>query len=407
MRILILTQVFPPEFHPTAVMIEELWDYLRSQGEDVEVVTGFPHHPHGRVYPGYSKSLWMRDPDFEGEVLRTWHMTTESRDVASRATVLLSQALGNLVGALTIRRPDIVLVYGPPLLGPTCAALVSRFHGARFVNVIYDIYPDIAVESGHLTNPAVIAGARMAERLQHAAAHRTVVLSPGFKRSLMAKGVPEERLEVIPLWLDPDEIQPMERDNAWRQEQEIPADKFVVLYAGTVGLVSGAAIVAEAAHLLREREEILFVFNGEGGARPDLEARAAELGLTNMRFLPFQPRERLPEVQATADVGLVTLFPGRGRTSVPSKVLGYMAAGRPVLASVDADSDTGREVVDHGLGIVVPPGDPRALADGVLRLADDAALGRRLGKAARVRMEQAYARDAVLGRYHQMLRATI
>ncbi len=403
MRILILTQVFPPEYAPAGVMVDELCDFLRAQGESVQVVTGFPHHPHGRVYPGYKKSLYLRDPDHDGEVLRTWHITSPRKDIATRATVLLSQALGNLVGALTVQRPDIVIVYGPPLLGPTCAALVSRFHRARFVNVIFDIYPDIAVETGHLTNPAIIGAARLAEQLQHVAAHRTVVLSEGFRRSMLDKGVPDERLEVIPVWLDPDEISPMDRDNAWRREQGIPLDKFVVLYAGTIGLVSGATIVAEAADMLREREDILFVFNGEGGVRPEVEQRAAALGLSNMRFMPFQPRERLPEVQATADVGLVTLSPGRGRTSVPSKVLGYMAAGRPVLASVDADSDTGREVGENGVGLVVPPADPRALADGVLRLADDHELRQDLGRGARARMEQAYARDAVLRRYHRML----
>ena len=407
MRILILSQVYPPEYAPAGVMVDELCDDLRARGEEVQVVTGFPHHPHGRVYPGYKKRLFLRDPDWDGEVLRTWHLTSERKDIPTRTAVLVSQALGNLVGALTVKRPDIVIVYGPPLLGPSCAALVSRFHRAKFVNVIFDIYPDIAIETGNITNPAIIAGARLAEHLQHVAAHRTVVLSEGFRRTLLEKGVPDERLEVIPLWLDPDEIRPMDRDNPWRREQGIPTDKFVVLYAGTIGLVSGAAIVADVAHMLRDRPEILFLFNGEGAARPELERKAAELGLENIRFLPFQPRERLPEVQATADVGLVTLSPGRGRTSVPSKVLGYMAGGRPVLASVDADSDTGREVGDNGLGMVVPPADARALADGVLKLADDAELRRRLGRAGRERLERAYARDAVLARYHRMLQRVL
>jgi colanic acid biosynthesis glycosyl transferase WcaI len=159
----------------------------------------------------------------------------------------------------------------------------------------------------------------------------------------------------------------------------------VVLYAGTIGLVSGAVVVAEAAARVTN-PDVVFLFVGGGEALGEVKARVSALGLQNVRFAPFQPRSRLADVQASADVGLVTLGPGLGRTSVPSKVLGYLAAGTPVLASVDGESDTARCVEQSG-GVVVPPGDGVALA----RAVDD--LSRRNLTWARAASRAAFLRD--------------
>jgi colanic acid biosynthesis glycosyl transferase WcaI len=355
------------------------------------------------VLDGYPKRPRTRETLDGMEVIRTWHLTSPSRAIPARAAVFASQALAEAAGGLSVHDADVVLVYGPPLVGPLVGALVAARHGAALVNVVYDVYPDIAVETGAVRNRAVIAAARLAERLQYRAADRTVVLSEGFRRLLRDKGVPDERIAVVPVWLDPDEIGPGERDNAWRREHGIALEQTVVLYAGTIGVVSGAAVVAEAARLLAGDDRLLFLIVGEGAAKDELAERARSFGLTNLRLLPFQPRERLAEVQATADLGLVTLAPGRGRTSVPSKVLGYMAAGRPTVAAVDADSDTARQVEESRAGVVCAPGDPAALAAAVRELADDPARRARMGGAARAAFERDYARPRVLGRYAELL----
>jgi len=139
-----------------------------------------------------------------------------------------------------------------------------------------------------------------------------------------------------------------------------------VLYAGTIGLISGAEIVIGAARQLEPYRDILFLLVGEGNVKDQIAAKALEFGLNNIRFLPFQPRERLSEVQATADVSLVTLIPGRGKTSVPSKVLGYMAAARPVVAAVDKDCDTAELIRKAECGLVVPPAQEEALSEAIL-----------------------------------------
>lgn len=403
MRLLITTQVYPPEIHPTAVMVRELAEFLASRGWDVQVCAGWPHHPYGRLYDGYVRRLRKTECNAGVQVVRTWHIVHPSRSIPVRGAVFASQALGNAVAALTARPPDVVLTYGPPLAGPLLGALVAHARRARLVNVVYDIYPDVAIETGKIRHPAAIAAARLAERLQYRLSHRTIVLSEGFRQTMVRKGLPPDTIRVVPVWLDPDEIRPGPRLNRWRTEQRIPPDVKVVLYAGTIGLVSGAEIVVEVARRFRARPDILFLFVGEGAVKDEVQRRAVETGLHNLRFLPFQPRERLPEVQATADIGLVTLAAGRGRTSVPSKVVGYMAAGRPIIASVDLDSDTAHEVRTADAGTAVPPGEPAALAAALERMIEDQERLHRLGANARRHFERTYARDAVLAQYEKAL----
>lgn len=402
MRLIITTQVFPPETHPTAVMTLQLAEDLAANGAEVTVAAGFPHHPHGRVLGGYRKRLLLNEKVGRVEVRRGWHLTSPNMSFAVRAVVMATQALGTALAALGGKRPDVILNFGPPLAGPLLSAMVAKLRRARSVAVIYDLYPDIAIDAGKLRSPLLVAMARFAERLVYRWSDRVVVLSDGFRRTLEARGVPARKIEVVPVWLDPDEITPRSRENAWRREQGIPADKKVVLYAGTIGLISGAAIVLDAAERLADRADLLFLFVGEGRVKDQLEQDAKRRGLANVRFLPFQPRERLPEVQATADLAIVTLLPGRGRTSVPSKVVGYMAAGRPVVASVDEDSDTAEVIRSGSWGVAVAPGRADLLTDAVRRLVDSRELGG-MGAAARQAFEVAYAKQAAIGKLRAIL----
>lgn len=403
MRVLFLTQVFPPEIHPTAVMVQQLAQHLVSRGHEVAVATGFPHHPHGRVLGGYRKSPLLVENVGGVKVLRGWHATTTRRGIGSRAAVMVSQTVGTGAAALFARGCDVVVSYGPPLMGPLMSAVVAAMNRARLLTVIYDIYPDVAVESGQLQNPVAVSLAKVAERSAYRHSDRILVLSEGFKRTLMAKGVPADRICVIPVWLEPDEITPRSRDNEWRKRQGIGLDRFVVLYAGTVGLVAGAEVMLEVAERFRGDSEVLFLFVGEGQMQETLQSRARERGLSNVWFRPFQPRADLPDVQATADVSVVTLAQGRGRTSVPSKVTAYMAAARPVIASVDEDSDTAECIQSAGCGVVVPPGDASAIAEAITRLRSGAGIRDSMGRAGRAAFEQKFASPAVLDRYTQIL----
>lgn len=403
-HILITTQVFPPEIHPTAVMAGDLAAGLVRRGFRVTVAAGLPHHPTGRVPDGHRR-LWQSTERDGYRVVRLWHPTSENRGIASRAFVMAAQALSTVAAAGSSGRPDVVLSFGgPPLLGPVLSGLLARLRGARLVTVIHDLYPDVAIESGAVRAGPVIGMARVAERLQYRLSDALIVLGESTRDTLVAAhGIPPARISVLPVWLDPEEIRPGDRDNAWRRRVGIGPGRFVVLYSGTAGIVSGAEILEQVAE--RVDPDVDLVLVGGGSAWRALEQRSARGALPpNVRLLPYQERADLPYVQAASDLSLLTLLPGRGRTSVPSKLQGYMAAGRPVLAAVDADCDSARLVRRGGFGLVVPPGDPAAIAEGIREARRDPARLLSWGLAARETFERENARDPIVDAYAAVLR---
>jgi colanic acid biosynthesis glycosyl transferase WcaI len=309
---------------------------------------------------------------------------------------------------MSAARPDLVLSFGgPPLVGPVISGLVARMRGVPLVTVIHDIYPDVAIESGALRNPIGIRIARWLERWQYSMSSAVVVLGETTRRLVVAAGgYPPDRVHVVPVWLDPDEIRPGPRDNGWRRSVGIRPDEFVVLYSGTAGIISGAEVLAKvAAHL---PPDVVVVLVGGGSAWNTLDGLRTRGRLPgNLRLLPYQPRERLAEVQAASDLSVLTLLPGRGRTSVPSKLQGYMAAGRPVLIAADEDCDTAELVRKERIGRIAPPGDDRAFAKAIVEFRADRAELEACGRRARAAFEAMHARDPLLDRYSQLLREVV
>ncbi|MBM3497816.1 MAG: glycosyltransferase family 4 protein, partial [Armatimonadetes bacterium] len=329
MRVLLICYIYPPEVAPAGAMALELAEHLAAQGHQVTVLTAFPNHPHGVVFEGYRRRWreWEQREPFG--VLRVWHTISPKRSAVQRLLFYASFALSTLVHGWAVPRPDIIFGITTPLVGGLAGLLLARLRRSRFVHVVWDVYPEAAIQLG------VLRPGRLADLLRRLdtwvcrCSDMVAVLSQGLRNVLLTRRLPEERVEVLPIWIDADEIRPLPRANAWRAEQQIDAGAFVVLYAGTIGLISGAEFVVDVAQRVGERDaDVLFLLVGEGLVKDRIAQEAARRGLRNIRLLPFQPRERLAEVQATADVSLVTLLPGQGLTSVPSKVLGYMSGAR-------------------------------------------------------------------------------
>jgi colanic acid biosynthesis glycosyl transferase WcaI len=193
------------------------------------------------------------------------------------------------------------------------------------------------------------------------------VLSEDLRQNVAAKlrGRRPERVRVIPNFVDTDRIRPLPRENAYRVEHDL-VGKTVVMYAGNVGYSQSLDLVVEAATAMAHDPDVVFVINGGGSARDDLQRRSASL--PNVRFAPMQPRERLPELLAAADIHVVPLKRGLARSSVPSKTYSILAAGRPLVASVDPGTEVARIVEQAGAGLAVPPDDPEAFTKAVAQL---------------------------------------
>jgi colanic acid biosynthesis glycosyl transferase WcaI len=229
-----------------------------------------------------------------------------------------------------------------------------------------------------------------------------LVITDGFRRNLLGKGVSDEKISVIPVWADPDIVSPMPKENNFRVKHGL-SGKFVVMYAGNIGLTSSPDDVLESAELLRDQSDISFVIVGEGVRKAELEATAKNKKLENLIFLPYQPREMLSELLAAADLSLVTLNRSSSRTSLPSKSFSIMASARPILAISPANSELAALVQELGCGVNVPPEHPELLAVTILKLKQQNEELAAMGKNGRIQLENKYSRARCVNEYETML----
>lgn len=398
-QIILISQWFPPEQAPIGFMIRELANDLAGAGWDVTVVTGFPNHPTGIVFGGYRKR-WLLEEYVEG--VRVWRVnlyTSRRRTPLRRVLTFLSFTLSSCLTIALRARPDVVFAVLQPLSVGVTLPMLKWLKGFRLVLNVQDLHPDVPIQLGLVRNPLLIRVLRAVERFAYRHADRLAVICDGFRRHCIERGARKEAVRVIPNWVDLDEIHPGASRTAFRASLGLGEDHFVVLYAGTIGYVSGAEVMVEVARVLGKDSRIRVVFVGEGPLTSVLERAVKNANLENVIFVPFQPRDRLNDVQAAADISVVTLLPGKGKLSVPSKVLGYMAAARCVACAVDADSETAHLVSEARCGVVTAPGDPDALAGAILALKADGSRRDEMARNGRAYLERHLSRHTVTRQY--------
>jgi len=371
MRIAFVVAVFPPELEPASVMAGELVREWSRAGHEVLVICPFPNRPGGKIYPGYSRRPWKRYRVNGSDVLRVWSWLIGSRRRAvSRVLENLSFGLFSALAVLVTRKPDVILMESWPILAQSTVIFAGKIRGVPVINYIKDVYPEAAVAAGVIKPGSFLEGfLTRGDRSVCRRSARNVVISEGMGE-LIAKrrDLPGERFTVITDWLDLEAIRPFEGHSSWRKEVGIGNQEFVCLFAGTMGLASGVDILLDVAEILRNENGIRLVCVGEGVLKDRMRTVTAEKNLGNLTLLPFQPRERVPEVQSSADVLLLTSSPKMGVSSIPSKLITYLAVGRPVICSVSEDSDLARLVRESGVGLVIKPGCPDSLAGAILKM---------------------------------------
>jgi colanic acid biosynthesis glycosyl transferase WcaI len=402
-RILLLTLYFGPDIAANAVIMTELAEDLAKLGHYLTVVTSMPHYDRNHVWPEYRGKLYVREVFGDLDVRRVYLCVPRRKE--SLLGRLLNYASFNALSVIagTLEgRFDVVLTPSPPLTNGVAAFLLSRLHGVPYVYNVQDIYPGVAIRLGVLSNPIVIAFFKAIERFVYNKAAAVSVISEGFRRNLLSKSVPPQKIKVIPNFVDTEFVRPSSRHNGFSSEQGLD-DKFVILFAGNIGLSQGLETVLKTAAKLRNQKDMLFLVVGNGAAKPRLMKYAQELDLENVRFLPFQPHKVIPNMYASSDVCLVPLRKGIAAESMPSKVYTITAAGRPLIASVDEDSDTHHFVQEARCGLWVEPEDSDALAEAIRALHADEELRERLGRNGRQYVEAHYTRQAIARQYHELL----
>jgi colanic acid biosynthesis glycosyl transferase WcaI len=396
-RVLVLNQYFHPDQSATSQLLTELCEDL-AEHHEVFVVTGRPSY--NAVADTSSRGIVSKERHGRVRVARVWSTTFDRTDMVRRLANYATYMLSSIAGALTVRKPDVVIALtDPPPIG-LIGALVSRIRRVPFVLVTKDIFPEVAIEVGVLGNVAIIRILRAVRRALFSSADQVVSIGRDMDRRLSEIGVHADRVTTIHDWSDGKALRPLDGPSAFRSEQGW-VDQFVVMHSGNIGLSQDLDTVVDAAVMLRD-ESVVFANIGDGASKSRLQQRGLDLGLTNLVFLPYQDKGDLSESLGAADVHLVMLKEGLAGYIVPSKVYGILAAGKPFIAAVEDWSEPALIVEEHLCGKRIEPGDPAALASAVLELRDLADTAE-MGTQARLALERRFDRSIAAGAYLELL----
>lgn len=369
MRVLILTQFYWPEQRSAPNNLAAIAHYLQTRGHDVVVVTGFPNHPLGRIYAGYSMR-WRQWDEVQGvPVLRLPLFPDHSLSAIRRGWHYLSFALvAATLGAWLTRRFafDVLLVYLPPLTNWLPASVLARLHGARLVYWESDLWPEALLATGARLPGSIRRLIERLDRRAHAKTFKICLNSAGHARRLQAKGVESSRIAIVGDWADETLFFPVEADRQLAEMHGLDG-KFNIVYGGSFGPAQDLRTVLEAAALLNGIPNVQLVLIGDGEEEPSLRAFVHERSLDNVRILSRQPMDQMRHFFAIADVLLAHLSPApHFDLQIPSKLMAYMACSRPILCAIRGCA---AEIVrDADAGFCCEPGDPSAIADATREL---------------------------------------
>ena len=406
LRLVVLCPHFAPDLAPTGVVMTRIVTELAARGHELHVVTSLPWYRNHAIEQGWGGRLWRTEKTEWGSIIRVHPFPGKSK------SNLLRRALGFIafsyaVGIRSVHadglpfKVDGVLAMSPPLtLGLTgwCTKIIRR---APLVFNIQDVFPDAAIQTGAISNKKIIAAAKWLERVSYQRSDAVVLLSQDLRTNIANKidAKHHHRLHVIPNFVDTVAITPQDRMTNYRSELGI-GDQLVVMYAGNVGFSQSLNLVVEAA---AKFSEVAFVINGDGAARKKLQEDCAELA--NVYFGDYQPIERLSEVLATGDIHLVPLRTGLAAVSVPSKSYSILAAGRPMLASIDLNTEIPNMLQQSGAGIAVEPDNAPAFIEALGRLVNNRDQLSEMGANGRKWVETHASPASVAARYEEIFLA--
>jgi len=391
LRILFLTQNFPPEIGAKAARLYELTRRLAGSGHDVRVITALPNYPTGKVFEGFRGRMRVEERIDGVQVVRTWLKPSNSVRTFPRLVSYLTFVVTSLLfGTSGIGRRDIVFIESPPLFLVLPGLLVGRMAKARIVTNVSDVWPETALRIGLEMRRVPLMLLQRLERLGYEKSDLVTATTPKASESI-ANRFPHVATAVIPGGTDLELFRPSRRSNALRESLGVGEGDFLVGYCGLHGLFQGLEVVVWAAEKLRGNPRIKFVLAGDGPTKRMLIESVSAAGLENVVFRDPIPREQVGELVASFDVALVPLaaeLPG----TMPSKVYETLACGVPLVAT--EGSEAARLVTDHALGRAVGPLDVDALVSAIVDLLDHPAEIKRIRRDAR-RMAKRFDLDEV------------
>jgi colanic acid biosynthesis glycosyl transferase WcaI len=408
MKIIFVCAVFPPEPAPAGIMAHQLAARLVRDGHDVTMVVPFPNRPEGFIYPGFRRQLRSRTVTSAGYTLvrcASWFIGKQ-RHHLNRILENITFGLSSAWAVWREGRPDVIICETWPLFATQFVASLANWWGVPYLYYVQDVYPEAAEQAGVLAAKGRVARAcRAWDRRLCSQSAVVVVISETMKELVSAnRQLPCEHLIVIQNWIDESKFPVWKGNGVWRSSQDIGENAFVAMFAGTLGNVSGVEVLVDVAKIMQRVPDVLLLCVGEGGKKQQMVNEASRQGLKNIRFLPFQPGERVPEVQASCDAALLTVHSNYADASVPSKLISYFAASRPVICAANAQSAVARTVVDAAAGLLVCPGDAQGIAAAILQLKREPQKARQMSRNARSYFEKHYTLERAYQQFSELLR---
>jgi colanic acid biosynthesis glycosyl transferase WcaI len=399
-RILVLGINYVPEKTSVAPFTTGLCEHLAALGHRVTVITAFPYYPEWRVWDGYRGELYRREWIRGVEVRRVRHF------VPSRASRLLQRlahdfsfTLTAFLAGLFSGSCDMIYCSCPPPTVAFSAYLLSKIRGKPYVIKLTDLASEAALATGILENGLALRLARVIEDFVYRRASKVVCLCQGFIEKLASRGLSREKLQLIPDWADLNNVYPLAGAISFRNRNGIAKEDFLILHTGNMGKKQGLLNVVRAAELSQKEESVQWTLVGDGEERAALEQQIHRCAARNIRMLPLQPAGALAEMYSTADLLLLNQKAAVQEAVIPSKLLTYMAAGRPILAAASEKSEAAKLIRRGECGLVVPPEKPEALVESALFLQRSPALRQRFGRNGRAFVAQNFTSQKVLHEY--------
>jgi len=407
MRILHLSQYFPPEPGAVQVRAHAMAANLVRRGHQVTVLTEIPNHPTGIIHPEYRGKLLVRE-DLDGiDVVRVWVKTAPHKTFSTRMAFYLSYMVNAaLRGLLLAGRYDVVFVNSPPLFVGGAGLALSYLRRTPFVFEVQDLWPESAVEMGELNNPRFIRWATWLEERCYHRARRIVAVTDGIYNRLRERGYSENKLALIENGSNTDLFRPRPKAGAQLRAKWGLQDKFIALYGGIMGLAQGIETLVETARLLVDETDVHLILVGGGPRRQAIEALVELYQLPNLTLLPSQPLQVMPAYLSAADVALVPLRDlALFRGARPTKMFDAWACQRPTVVSIAGEAR--RVMQEANAGLAAEPENPAGIARALLALRNDPEKRRQLGLNGQRYVDARYSLQAMAIKLEQVFRKSI
>ena len=398
MRLLFLSQYYPPEIGAASNRIGYFARYLAKAGHNVTVLTSAPNYPEGKLYPGYQNRFTKKEENGV-TVVRTRILLTPKKNMLTRLAHYLSFIVASFIARPKIQKPDMIIATSPPIFTGLLGVIFKKLWKAPLVLDVRDLWPQSVESVGAVRNRGLLAQTqRLANWMYKNATHITAT-SKGIQKHL-PKSV-QQKISIMPNGAELDLFQHGESGARITKMFSLHG-KFVALYTGNLGLAQATEVLVEAAELLKARHDIMLLIVGSGVLLPELEQQARAKNLSNIIFTGARPRDEMPEYIAASDVCIIPYkVSDTFRNTLPSKMFDYMAGGKPVVINLNGEAS--ELIAEADCGMTIEENSAKALAESILYLKNQPAKAGKFGNNGRKFVEKKYTREAVAADLQRLL----